>query len=275
MGLFDDIKARFVGEPDAYNNYEQWDEDQLYDEGGYDFAEPAQGHYSTQSRHGYASDRYDSYGAGAQAQHAAPRSAESVTVLPRSQRTQHAASSAPYSSSDTGMYHSAARDSVLEAEESFAQLPRGPVPAARRSGAEMHAAGAQPLYDSSYIHAYEPRVPSTSEPVSRKTAPFSSALDAHKDIYLLQADNYNQAELIVKRMRGGQAVALSLTKVRVDVAKRILDFCFGASCALSFKVEKLGEKVFLFAPPGHELSVADKDKLERAHFISDSSRFMS
>lgn len=245
MKFLDDLKARFTGE----QRYDTYDEnyDDAY-EGTYDDAYDNYGTYADS----YSDAYEDGYGTSRRASSAAystdyahdsyaqPSAAESVTVLPRSQR-------------ESTAYSYAARDGVLEAEESFAQLPRGPVPAARRSS--------EHIYDSSYTSAYESKVPSTSEPCVRKQEDFGRQLS--KGFYLFEVESYNQAELIVKRLKQGQQVAVSLKSTRVDVAKRILDFCFGAIFALDGRVEKVGDKVFVFSPNNQRLSQDDKTKLSR------------
>lgn len=100
-----------------------------------------------------------------------------------------------------------------------------------------------------------------------ETSPATSErfhLSAKSSVYILKAESYDQAELIARELKAGHPVALSLLYVRVDLAKRLLDFSFGACCVLGGRVEKLAEKVFVLLPGLQGLSAADKEKLRDA-----------
>lgn len=86
-------------------------------------------------------------------------------------------------------------------------------------------------------------------------------------VYVLKAEKYDQAEIIAQKLKAGHPVALSLMHVRVDVAKRLLDFSFGACCVLGGKVEKLAEKVFVLLPSPQGLSDSDREILIDAGLI--------
>lgn len=286
MKFFDDLKARITGEPEDDYGYE----DEYYEE------------------------EEDGYGRSSRPD------AESVTVVARNRSSRTSGSSygslSSYSSrnsygSDTSYgsgvsssgYRSSINDSVLEAEETFANLPRGPVPAARRkdsagaysSPSTYSASGAHDYtnssfstsgdvdprkyyidgsvpedqasfgsYDDSYISPYASAVPTSSNPTIRKGAPSSVS---RREVYLFEPDSYNQAEQIARRLRDGQPVALSLLRTRIDVARRILDFSFGAACALGGSVEKVAEKVFVLLPDAQPLSNSDLEKMKSAGFI--------
>lgn len=55
---------------------------------------------------------------------------------------------------------------------------------------------------------------------------------------------YADAEAVAKALKAGDAVVLVLKQTPQDLVMRLLDFAFGASCALGASVDCIGEKVF-------------------------------
>ena len=66
-----------------------------------------------------------------------------------------------------------------------------------------------------------------------------------------------------RRVRSNQPVVLSFKNLKIEVAKRILDFSFGLACGIDGSVEELGDRVFVVLPQGVELSETDRAKLTR------------
>ena len=79
--------------------------------------------------------------------------------------------------------------------------------------------------------------------------------------YILRPESYDDVETVVRRVRTKQPVALVFVGVRTEIAKRVLDFCFGLSCGVNGTVDELGDRVFVVLPEGIELSQQDIDKL--------------
>ena len=70
-------------------------------------------------------------------------------------------------------------------------------------------------------------------------------------------------QTVVRRVRTNQPVVLSFKNLKIEVAKRILDFSFGLACGIDGSVEELGDRVFVVLPQGVELSETDRAKLTR------------
>ncbi|MDO5045047.1 MAG: cell division protein SepF [Coriobacteriia bacterium] len=237
MGFFDDLKARFTDDTN-YDDYDDFDE--------YEDDSPYAHRYNDE----YQSRLSDN---------------ESVTVVSRrgfrsGQNTYEGSSyNAPRADRSFG------GDSVLEAERSFSSLDRGPVPAARRS---------DDFEDSSFNPSTtktNPRGFDASnyyiDNESSEPAPQGSHFP-QEEIITLSPKSYNQAESIAKHMKAGKPVAISLAAAKVELAKRILDFTFGAAFALDADVERVGEKSFVILPKGVTLSESNRQKLRREKFIS-------
>ena len=81
--------------------------------------------------------------------------------------------------------------------------------------------------------------------------------------YVLKPTSYDDVQMVIRRVRTNQPVVLSFKNLKVETAKRILDFCFGLACGVDGAVEELGDRVFAVLPKGIELSDADMDKLRK------------
>ena len=81
--------------------------------------------------------------------------------------------------------------------------------------------------------------------------------------YVLKPTSYDDVQTVVRRVRTNQPVVLSFKNLKIEVAKRILDFSFGLACGIDGSVEELGDRVFVVLPQGVELSETDRAKLTR------------
>ncbi len=79
--------------------------------------------------------------------------------------------------------------------------------------------------------------------------------------YVLRPAAYDDVQAVVRRVRTNQPVVLVFKQTDIEVAKRILDFCFGLSFGVNGSVEELGDRAFAVLPAGISLSQADVDRL--------------
>lgn len=79
--------------------------------------------------------------------------------------------------------------------------------------------------------------------------------------YVLRPSAYDDVQTVVRRVRTNQAVVLVFKETDIEVAKRILDFCFGLSFGVNGSVEELGDRAFAVLPMGVTLSQADIDRM--------------
>lgn len=79
--------------------------------------------------------------------------------------------------------------------------------------------------------------------------------------YVLRPVSYDDVQTVVQRVRTNQPVVVVFRSTSNDVAKRILDFCFGFSCGIGGDVSELGDRVFAVLPAGTKLTATDLDKL--------------
>jgi cell division inhibitor SepF len=83
---------------------------------------------------------------------------------------------------------------------------------------------------------------------------------AQRRLAVLRPADYSQAEGVVRTLKEGDAVILVLTGTTEALTKRLLDFSFGAACALGAKVECVGAKTFAITI-GKELSPSERAEL--------------
>ena len=79
--------------------------------------------------------------------------------------------------------------------------------------------------------------------------------------YVLRPVAYDDVQSVVRRVRTNQPVVLVFKQTDIEVAKRILDFCFGLSFGINGSVEELGDRAFAVLPAGISLTQADIDRL--------------
>lgn len=65
-----------------------------------------------------------------------------------------------------------------------------------------------------------------------------------RSVAVVRPTAYADAEAVAKSLKAGDAVVLVLKQTPADLVMRLLDFSFGASCALGASVDCIAEKVF-------------------------------
>lgn len=79
--------------------------------------------------------------------------------------------------------------------------------------------------------------------------------------YVLRAEEYEDVQTVVRRVRTNQPVLLVLNDTPADIAQRILDFSFGLSFGIGGEVQPVSAKAFLVLPAGITLSQSEIDRL--------------
>lgn len=71
-----------------------------------------------------------------------------------------------------------------------------------------------------------------------------TSVAGHRSVDVLRPKSYEEAEKVVTSLKGGNAVVLVVADASGELSKRLLDFSFGAACALGASVECVGDKTF-------------------------------
>jgi len=72
---------------------------------------------------------------------------------------------------------------------------------------------------------------------------------------------FNDAQVVGDRFKAGSAVAMDLSGVDRELARRLIDFCSGLCYALGGKMERVGGQSYLIVPSGVEVSAEDRRRL--------------
>lgn len=98
-------------------------------------------------------------------------------------------------------------------------------------------------------------------PADRGLSAVPRATSGKLPAYVLKPKGYDDVQTVVRRVRTNQPVVLNFKTLKIETAKRILDFSFGLACGIDGSVEELGDRIFVVLPQGVELTDADKRKL--------------
>ncbi len=251
MGILDNIKDAVSGmrpaEP-ANDNY--------YDDGYGDYDEPYEG-----------SDGY--YDEAAPAREPEPRrsgllgnpsrpDADSISVYTRSGRHLSGNDFSPAPSSDYTSSSSYSSDGAYRAaDDSWRERADAP--------RDYLSATQQPADTGAYAPAAATPAPQTGVFGAVGNTPGDKGLTAVPRVtsgklpaYVLKPTSYDDVQMVVRRVRTNQPVVLSFKTLKIEIAKRILDFSFGLACGVDGSVEELGDRVFVVLPKGATLSDSDK-----------------
>lgn len=108
--------------------------------------------------------------------------------------------------------------------------------ASRRRGSE----GVNALFSSTLPDGRA----SGGESASRGASSLFGAPSSGRKMVVITPSSYADAEEVAKGLKVGNAVVLVLRNTAPDLAKRVLDFSFGAAAALDASVDVVAEKVF-------------------------------
>ena len=81
-------------------------------------------------------------------------------------------------------------------------------------------------------------------------------------------NDYNDSSRITDLLRSNRPVALNVSGLDADVARRVVDFTSGTIYALNAKIERLAQGVYLVTPNGTHVSPETKDRLRASNFRS-------
>ena len=80
-------------------------------------------------------------------------------------------------------------------------------------------------------------------------------------VHVIVPGDFGSAQEIADRLKEGQPVIVNLQAAERDLARRMIDFCSGATYALSGRMEKAAEQVFLLTPSDVQVSPEERQRL--------------
>lgn len=89
-------------------------------------------------------------------------------------------------------------------------------------------------------------------------------------VHLVIPKNFNDAQQIADRFKGGVPVILNLQAAEAELSKRLIDFASGLTYALDGGMQRIADKVFLLTPRNVEVSAEERARLIEKGFFNQS-----
>lgn len=80
-------------------------------------------------------------------------------------------------------------------------------------------------------------------------------------VHVIEPIEFGDAQEIGDRLKENQPVVITLTDVDADLARRLIDFCSGATYVLGGGMERVQKNVFLLTPANVEVPAEEKQRL--------------
>lgn len=81
------------------------------------------------------------------------------------------------------------------------------------------------------------------------------------EIVILEPNSFGEAREIAEILKHKKSIIINMRKAEKELARRIIDFLSGISCAIDGQVQQITESIFLFTPGNIEVITSlKKDK---------------
>jgi cell division inhibitor SepF len=104
--------------------------------------------------------------------------------------------------------------------------------------------------------------PMTVNPQPRPAVVRPLAVSQSAKVHVVAPGQFSDATEIGDRMKASQPVIVNLQAADRDLARRMIDFCSGATYALGGSMDKVADQVFLLTPSNVEVSAEEKRRLQ-------------
>lgn len=85
-------------------------------------------------------------------------------------------------------------------------------------------------------------------------------------VVVIEPACFDEVQTIADHLRNRKPVIINLEDTDKDIAKRVVDFMSGTTYALAGNMQKVGNNIFLFVPANVDISMEQKDELDRNVF---------
>ncbi|MHB8682377.1 MAG: cell division protein SepF [Acidimicrobiales bacterium] len=86
--------------------------------------------------------------------------------------------------------------------------------------------------------------------------------DAAARVHVVAPTEFGDARQIADRLMGNQPVIVNLQVAPRDLMRRMIDFCSGVAYALSGKMERVADRVYLVTPSNVKVSAEERQRLQ-------------
>ncbi len=128
---------------------------------------------------------------------------------------------------------------------------------------EVEASEAPPSVAGGTIRPMIREEPSSPQPISpsRSSAVRTLVPDTSAKVHVVAPVEFADARQIADRLMASQPVIVNLQVADRELMRRMIDFCSGAAYALSGKMERVADKVFLMTPSNVKVSAEERLRL--------------
>lgn len=127
---------------------------------------------------------------------------------------------------------------------------------------EMHEEPEMPVTTST-IRPLPREEPTVQAPTITPRAVVRPApADAGARVHVVAPMQFGDARQIADRLMSNQPVIVNLQVANRELMRRMIDFCSGVAYALSGKMERVADKVFLVTPSNVQVSAEERQRLQ-------------
>jgi cell division inhibitor SepF len=99
-------------------------------------------------------------------------------------------------------------------------------------------------------------------PATRSSSVRTFVAEASAKVHVIAPTEFGDARLIAERLMSNQPVIVNLQVADVQLMRRMIDFCSGVTFALSGKMERVADRVFLMTPSNVKVSAEERQRLQ-------------
>ncbi len=81
-----------------------------------------------------------------------------------------------------------------------------------------------------------------------KLVSFNRAQSAGQEVFVIKPDEFDDAQMIIDHLRGGQAIVINMEGMDLSIAQRIIDFIAGACYSIDGSLQAISGNIFIAAP---------------------------
>jgi len=116
--------------------------------------------------------------------------------------------------------------------------------------------------------AAAPQVGATRPPTSPSVKIATPDSSSNARVHIVAPARFADAVEIANRLMGNQPVIVNMQSAERDLQRRMIDFCSGATYALSGGMERVADEVFLLTPSNVKVSDEERQRLADHGLVS-------
>lgn len=133
--------------------------------------------------------------------------------------------------------------------------------------AASQTAAAQPAKKQKFTKTVRSSAPASS--ANSKLVSFNNrSQGGSQQVYVIKPDEFDDAQMIIDHLKGGQAIVINMEGMELSTAQRIIDFIAGACYSLDGSLQAISGNIFIAAPADIYVSGDLREELLNDAFLS-------